>query len=201
MASKTEIANMAISHLGIGKTITNLDTDKSQEAQACRVFFETAKNAALKDHDWSFAWKEATLNLIEENPLDEWGYSYRYPTDALTIRRIVSGQQCDTLDSVVPFVIGSDSSGKLIYTDRSEARVQYTFDVDNVDLYTPRFTLALSFQLAYYIAPRITGGDPFKAKADMLTQYKMELGSGTRNNMNEERRGNRSDSEFIRTRG
>ena len=201
MASKTEIANMAISHLGIGATITNLDSDTSQEAQACRVFYETAKKATLKGHDWSFAWKEATLNLVEENPVEEWSYSYRYPSDAVSIRRIVSGFQCDTLDTVVPYTISSDSSGKLIYTDREEAKVQYTIDANNVDLYTPRFTLALSFQLAYYIAPRITGGDPFKAKADMLAQYKMEIGEAAENNMNEERRGRRPDSEFVSTRG
>jgi len=164
------------------------------------LFYDIARQSVLKDHDWSFAWKEATLNLIEENPVDEWGYSYRYPTDALTIRRIVSGVKCDTLDSVVKFAVSSDNAGKLIYVDAKPAKAQYTFDVDNVDLYTPEFNLALSYRLAYYIVPRISGGDPFKAKADMLAQYQFEMGHAAANNMNEEKRGRPEDSEFIRGR-
>ena len=65
MSSKTEIANLAISHLGIGKEIANVETEQSQEAKACRRYFDMAKKITLGDVDWTFATKFATLNLFQ----------------------------------------------------------------------------------------------------------------------------------------
>ena len=99
MSSKTEIANMAISHLGIGKEIANLGIEKSEEAKACRRFYETAKTGVLVDLDWSFATKFVVLNLITAAPSLEWAYSYKYPVDCINMRRILSGTRRDTREN------------------------------------------------------------------------------------------------------
>src|SRR5688572_11149621 len=111
MASETEIANLALSHLGVGKEIANLETERSQEAVACRRFYDTARDATLRDFSWPFATKIAVLGLIEADPNDEWDYSYRYPSDCLQLRRILSGVRNDTRDSRVPFKLAHDDSG------------------------------------------------------------------------------------------
>jgi hypothetical protein len=54
MATKTEICNLAISHLG-GRTLTNVDTDTSQQAISCRKWFTTAAQEFLRSHPWNFA--------------------------------------------------------------------------------------------------------------------------------------------------
>ena len=36
--TRNEIANMAISHLGVSKPIINIDQDKTPEAEQCRLF-------------------------------------------------------------------------------------------------------------------------------------------------------------------
>lgn len=200
MASSTEIANMAISHLGIGKEIADLDTEQSQEAAACRRFYETAKVATLSDLDWTFATKEAVLNLIEENPTTEWLYSYRYPSDCINMRRIKSGVRNETQTSRIPYRILKDDAGRILYTDQVEAECEYTQDIDDAGLFPSEFSLAFSFRLASYIAPRITGGDPFKMKGEMIAQYDLELGRAKKKNMNEETQELAPDSEFIRVR-
>lgn len=197
MSSKTQICNMALSNLGIGKDVANVDTENSQEANACRRFFESAKEAVLADLDWTFATKEATLGLIEANPTQEWAFSYRYPTDCVNMRRIKSGMRNDTQSSRIPFKILIDASGRIIYTDHEDAEIEYTQNLTNTDLFSAEFDLALSFRLASYIAPRLTGGDPFKMKAEMLGQYELEIGRAKKKNMNEETQELQPESESI----
>ena len=191
---------MAISHLGIGKEIANLDTEQSQEASACRRFYDEAVEIVLSDFDWPFATKQATLNLIASNPTAEWDYSYRYPTDCLRIRRILSGIRQDTASSRVPFKITQDSLGKLIYSDQQNAEVEYTVRITDPSYFTSEFIFALSFRLAYYIAPRLTGGDPFKLQDRMIQQYMYEMGKAKERSLNEERHDVPNDSELITTR-
>ncbi len=201
MSSKTEISNMAISHLGIGKEIANLETEQSQEASACRRFYEACVDAVLADLDWTFATKEAVLNLVVTNPNTEWLYSYTYPTDCVNLRRIKSGIRRDTQKSRVPYkILKGIGSGKLIYTDKQGAEVEYTVRLSDPTIFSPEFSLALSFNLAAYIAPRLTGGDPFKMKQEMLNQYRLELGRAKKKNMNEEVTETPPPSEFITTR-
>lgn len=192
---------MATSHLGVGKEIANIDTEQSEEASACRRFYDVARKSVLADLDWTFATKFAVLGLVEEDPSDEWDFSYRYPSDCITLRRILSGMRNDTQASRIPFKILKDDAGKLIYTDLESAEIEYTEDVEDPGYFSSEFTIALSFKLASLIAPRLTGGDPFKLKAEMLAQYELELGRAKKKNMNEETRDLLPESEFITTRG
>lgn len=200
MASKTEIANMALSHLGIGKEIANLDTEKSSEAAACRRFFEECRNATLSDFPWPFARKYVTLNLIQERPNDDWGYSYAYPVDCLQIRRIVSGTVNESRQERIPYEIGKGSSAKIILTNQSLAKIVYTEKVTDPSFYASDFNIALSFRLAAYIAPRITQGDPFKLKGEMLAQYDLEINRASRRSVNEQQEAELPDGELIRAR-
>jgi hypothetical protein len=200
MASKTEICNLAISHLGIGKEISDVETERSEEALACKRYYDIARINTLSDQEWSFATKRDTLGLIEESPNDEWVYSYRYPIDCLDLRRIISGYRTDQESTAVPFKISRDAVGKLIYTDMAEAEAEYTEDLKNVTFFTSEFIVALSFRIAFYVAPRLTSGDPFKLKNDMLQQYMMEIGWAKKQNMNEEIPDKRQESSSITAR-
>jgi len=200
MASKTELCNLAISNLGSGQEIQNFDTDTSEEAAACRRHYEDAKKSALADHDWTFATKFQVLNLVETFTEGEWKYSYRYPVDALKVRRIKSGARLDTADSGVPYKIIQDASGLLIYTDEADAEIEYTIDVTDPSFFSSQFSIAFSFRLAYFIVARISGGDPFKLKNEMLTQYLLELGTAKANDLNSERQDPKPESEFITAR-
>lgn len=200
MATETEISNLALSHLGIGKEIQNLETEQSAEASACRRYFETNRQATLRDFDWPFARRRVTLGLIESNPNSEWGYSYRYPSDALRLMRISSGLRQDTRGSRVPYVIESDETGRVLYSDENPANIVYISNILNTDLFPIDFVLALSYRLAFFIAPRITGGDPFGLGKKSFELYNRELDRARVNAMNEEQVDFPVESEYIRVR-
>lgn len=197
MASKVGICNFALGHLGLGKEIANFETEKSQEAASCRLYYETALKQTLRDYDWPFATKIAALNLIEETPNVEWGYSYRYPTDCVKFRRILSGVRIETRTQRVPLKIAKDSAGRIIFTDRQEAEGEYTEYVTNPALYPEDFTMALSLRLAAYIAPRVTAGDPYKLAERATRLYLAELGMAEATSGNEEQTDPEPDSEMI----
>lgn len=201
MESTTEIANMALSHLGIGKEISNLDDEKSQEARACRRFFNSVRDVVLRDFDWAFASKIVALALIEEDPNSEWAYSYRLPSDCIAPRRILSGTRTDTNSSEIAYLRGQDDDGQLIYTDEPEAYLEYTKRETRVQFYPSDFGIAMSLRLAAYIAPQLTGGDPFKVGARAMQFYtSYEIPKAQANSLNEQRPDQPPDAESIRAR-
>ena len=200
MASKTEIANMSIGNLGIGKEIANLDTEQSQEASACRRYFDTARDASLRDFPWPFAGVNASLNLVETSPNSEWAYSYRYPVDCVMVRRIMTGNKNDNPNEREPYSIGKDDAGKLIFSDKASAEIEYTQQVIDSNFFSADFTIAFSFRLSAYTAPRLTKGDPFKMKTDMLAQYQAEIDTVRANALNEGQPTQDADSELIKVR-
>lgn len=201
MASSTEICNFALSHLGVGKSIANLDTERSEESNVCRLFFETARDATLRDFAFPFATKIAALALVEEEPNTDYGYSYQVPTDCLKIHRILSGTRNDTRQSRVHYKLSYGDAGTVVLTDAESAVIEYTVQVTDTARFTPDFILCLSFRLAAYISSRITGGDPFKVGDRALRAYEMELNKAKLSAINEEQDEEVPESEFIRDRG
>ena len=200
MSSSVEICNLALSHLGINKEISNIETERSIEALACRRFFPICRDATLEDFEWPFARRFADLALVEEDPTDEWAYSYRYPTNAITIRRILSGVRNDTLQSRVPYEIVNDDAGKLIYTDLDDASIEYTYRVTNSEHFSPAFVIAMSYRLAHMIAPRLTAGDSRDLGGNAFKFYLMHIANAKALSLKEEAPDYPSDAELIRGR-
>lgn len=157
MSSKTEIVNLALTHLGVGKEIAALETENSEEARAARRVYDTARDTVLQDCPWPFATRIAALALVEEEPNTEWAFSYRYPSDCIYLRRVLSGLRNDTRQSREPYKIAGDSSGKLIYTDSQDAQIEYTAKSDNPQVYPSDFVMAFSYLLAFLMGPRLAG--------------------------------------------
>jgi hypothetical protein len=199
-ASDTEICNIALSHLGVGKEIANLETENSNEANACRRFFDTARDATLRDFPWPFATKFADLSLVEETPNDEWAYSYRYPSDCVRLRRVLSGNRTDTPDTREPYKIAQDASGLVIFCDKEDAEIEYTVREEDPILYPMDFVVAFSYRLAAMIAPRVTSGDRYKLGPAAMQAYLIEISKAESSSLNEEQADKHPDSEFIRTR-
>ncbi len=198
--TSTEIANMALGHLNISSDIADLDTERSSEARSCRRFYAVARDVVLRDFDWYFARIRTELALVEEDPNDEWGFSYRYPSNCLMLRKIWSTQRNDSRQTQVSYEIVQDGTGSLIYTDQEDAVARYTSQVTNPNFFQPDFVLALSARLAAYIAPALTGGDPFKLGERAFQVYSLEIGRARVNAANEEQPEQEVESEFYRIR-
>jgi hypothetical protein len=177
MATTTEIANLALGHILAGR-IGNLESEKSEEANVCRVYFSIVQEAVLRDFPWHFASRIAALNLVAEAPNEEWLFSYRLPVEAVKFGRILSGKspEQEAEGDPVPYRIASDASGQLVYTDKEEAQAEYTVRNPNPSSWPPDFTLAFSLRLASYIAPSLTEGDPNRLGLRALQLYEAEIG-------------------------
>lgn len=197
--SPAEICNLAISHLGVGKPIADL-TDRSEEARACSTFYEVDRDLVLERIDWPFAAKYGTLTVVEEDPNDDWAYSYVYPTDCLKMRRILSGQRQDTDDSRIPFELAHDDDDvRRVFTDEEDAVAKYTKRVTATDYFSMSFIEALSWKIAASIAPRLAGAKA-GAQATALQMYEATLNRAAVHAGNESPLERQAESEFIRGR-
>ena len=191
-----QICNMALGHLGQTKFIADL-SERSLAADLCNQFYEQARNFSFEDFPWPFANKYATLELVEEDPNDEWDYSYRYPSDCMAVRRIVTtiGR---TDPNPPPFEIGGDDQGRLIYTDQEDAIGKYTRLVEDTNLYPAVFGEAVSWWLAGLLAPGLARD---KKQGQLAFQmYAVIKGQAEAQQLNEQQQSPEPESEFIRSR-
>lgn len=208
--SLTEIANLAVLHCGVSKPIGNIQTEKSPEAQACRTAVDICRQTTLRRHPWLFAKKFANPPIVSgPNPMAtiEWTYSYRLPADCLHMVRIVSNRlNNDTRQSRIPYTMVDDDSGALLYTNwpgvggQVPITVEYTFDNQNIAQWPSDFCMAMSYYMAYVIAPVLTSGDPYQMQQKLLGLFDKAISMASNSNSNEEQRPEEPQSEFVRSR-
>lgn len=194
------MANLALSHLGVGAEIANLDTEKSQEAKAIRAYYDLALKKVFSEHDWSFARRYLKLALLEECPNDEFGYAYRVPSSVLQVKKVLSGVRNETRQSRVTYHIGGDDVGRVLYTDLDQAKIKATVLVEDINTWPGSFQMMFSYYLAFLIAPRISKQDPFKMRDTMYQLYKIEKGMAASQDANENQYDEEPKSEFERVR-
>lgn len=201
MSSSSEIANMALAHIGEGEAISNLDSDTSPEASVCRRFYTTALNALISDYDWTFARKYAAFNLVASAPNSEWGYSFRVPADLHKLRRILTGDRRITADNLVAYEVGQDASGGLIFTDVNELQARYTVKITNMAILPEMFVMAFSYYLAMLILPRMAPSDPYKLATGLRQSFLFHLSQARASDANNGQDDPEPESEFVRIRG
>lgn len=200
MADKTGICNMSISHLAVSKEIANVETERSAEASACRRFYQPALDEALRDFPNPYLTVIEPLALVEEDPNDEWAYSYRYPSDCSKAIRILSGIRNDSPDTRVPYRIIKDDQGALILTDKEDAELEYVQESTDPNVWAADFVMAFSLLLAFYIAPRVTAGDPFKLGERAYRAYILSIAKSRANAVGEQQDEPPPESDSIRAR-
>lgn len=184
--TKTDIANLAIKHLGHSTPMQNLDDDNTAVAHTCRFFYPRALRAVLRDFEWPFANTIFTMQTTTDDPGEHWDYAYQYPPDCARFLKIQSDFRTDSRYSKIPYKRSKGAAGSIILTDREDAVCEYTALVTNVAYFDDDFILALSWRLAVYAAPSVTGGDPFKLKKDAMEMYRQELALARENALNEQ---------------
>lgn len=191
-----QICNMALGHLGHTKFIASL-TEPSLAADLCELYYEPARDFVLEDFPWPFATKYVTLGLVEEDPNDDWTYSYRYPDDCVYARRIVN-EIGRTNPNPPPFKVGADDDGRLIYTDEEDAILEYTKLVTDTNLFPAVFAMATSWYLASLIAPGLAKDK--KQALNCLQIYGVVKGTAEARQLNEQQQSVEPESEAIRAR-
>lgn len=205
MYSNTEVANLALGHLGSSYKIVNVETENSNMANIVRKHYSSALDTILAKHNWQFATKQGAMLLVEEDPSVNWKYSYRMPVDAAVIRRIsVEGgffYKDEYLDEKEPFQIFYDSThGYVIHTNVYNAYAEYTVRVADVGPFLNHFARAFAAQLALDIAPQVITNNYFKVKEVLRRDLKNEIAEQMAEDISLNPAPIPSDSPFVRVR-
>jgi hypothetical protein len=168
-AANLAAVNRALIRIG-ARTVANLSTEQSREADAVRVLFEDELRSTLRDHPWAFATKYDTdlvpIDGTADDPVnDDWCFTYRLPADCVFVRRIVpaTGRVFDA--DPIPFRMGQDDTGALLYTNlentAKDVAIEYTARIPSaVACADALFRDAFAWRLAASLAPSLAQVDP-----------------------------------------
>lgn len=223
----TQVANLALAACGVSKPLVDMNLDRGLAGQMCRLFYDLARQSAIRDFPWPWATKQVNPALVANQPTPEWLYAYQYPADALKITRFMSWRLSnDTRQSRVPYTLMqpvpitlstispqpttpySETTGMWIYTNWPSMNVavglpvimEYIFDNTNVAQWTSDFIEAFALKLATMIVTTLTTGDPYGMQAKLIQLYTQKLSESSAMALNEEQRPQEPQSEFIRAR-
>lgn len=202
MATDADVCNEALSAIGVGDEIQDLDTESSKEAKACRRFLASARDIVLRDFTWPRFRMVEVLAIFGEDPLPQFKYSYREPTNCASIIRLQHdlSPRRDDNDTIIPYELGRDATGTLIYTSLEDASIQYIYRETSLAKWTPDMTEVLVNLLASKIAPRF-GPEAVKLGDRALKLYAYRLGIARAKALNEEVPDPEGDTDTVRARG
>ncbi len=152
MNSKIKLCNLALAHLGQAP-ISSLNQD-DERARRLNLFYDSVRDEVLRTHNWGFAAVQEPLVLVRQ--ICEKGdlYLYKYPVDALFVRRVLAknGPQ-------VPFFERFDNQTKtrVLVCRAPQAEVLYTRKVEDETHWDAAFVKAFTLALACDIGLSLTG--------------------------------------------
>lgn len=198
MASEVDICNLALGHLGDNATVTSINPPEgSAQAEHCARFYPIARDSLLEMHFWNFCMRRINLASLEAT-WPEWKYAYAVPNDALNLIAVMppdanddyatrfvptdTPQYAHNISPVIaagryspqPFAVEVLADGQhVLYTNQEKAMLRYTAYVRDTTVFSPLFTMALSWHLASMLAGPIIKGDAGAAEAKRCTQMAM----------------------------
>lgn len=169
--SKAKIFNLALGALLLQRQISDTDNDASNEAAVLNTHWDAAFNSTLQDMDLDSTSTQAILALIEEDPTDDWGYAYTYPSDCVFLRRIQSSVRIDSRSTHIEKRIAIHEGQKVIFTDQTDAVAEYISNDVPISSLSASVGLAIAYQLAILSSPLIVGKGAQKLRDDLEKRY------------------------------
>lgn len=121
MASKVDIANVALGLVGQGVIVAL--SDSTENAKQCSRFIDESIRQVLRKGKWKGAQKPATLAQLTQVPDFKWSYAYQLPGDYIRMIRF------NDIDPTLVNIPVYDIVGKQIWTDESVAEMLYVCDL------------------------------------------------------------------------
>lgn len=172
MASKVDICNIALSHIGQRAIIQNISPpDASVEAQICARYYPQARDELLEERRWGFCATRAPLALLTATPPAAWAYVYKIPDAALELIAVL--QQSTPDDNITePYIV----EGTTILSNTPNATLRYTFFNDDPTTYPAFARSALGWLISHYLAGSIIKGDTgAKVAEGAYKMYQVQL--------------------------
>lgn len=148
MSTAISICNLALGHLGVTEVITAL-TDDSEEGRACNRHYDQDRKFVLASFPWNFATKFETLSLVSTGEVQGFTYAYELPSDLLKARKIF--QASPPLGPLDFKIVGTQ-----LWTDMEDAILEFTYDLNVENQFSPDFITAFSHKLANSLAMPLT---------------------------------------------
>lgn len=156
--SEADIANQALSNIGVTKAITSLE-DSSLEAQQCAIWYPQVRDKLLRRGPWPFATSRVQLAVVAGVTRDDWEYVYAAPNPCLAIHFVtLPGIRNPRPDQRIPHRVEARTDddgkviGKLILCDQEDAELCYTVPVEDPEVFDEDFADALAWGLAARLA-------------------------------------------------
>lgn len=176
MANITDVCNMALAHIAKGRI--NSIEDQSEMARQCKLFYEPTRKELLRSYTWGFAKRISKLAELDvESPY--WNYVYAYPQKCLAVRKIFDAdtgaairageQQEEEWDL---YMAKANVLG--IGCNIPAAWLEYTYDVDDVELFSSDFLAAFTHMLAFNICVQLTGNSGLQQMQYQLAQVALQ---------------------------
>lgn len=217
MASVVEICNLALSNIRAG-SINSL-TEGSLQSQICKLKYPFIRDRCLTEMPWGFNRKIRGLSVLTTE-IFNWARAYQYPIDCLKIHRLVGAQEelanadadvvsrlidsqllpINDIRNQIPFEVFNFNDNKVIGTNEAELRIDYAAKVEDPNLFTTDFIMALSHLLASEIAIPIVGAELGRQlRSDSFQIYKSYLDAAITNDLNDQY-DTPPESEFVTVR-
>ena len=172
--SRTDICNMALSIIK-RQRIDSLE-DTSEEAKACKTYYEHTRKRLLKMYNWGFA-RQLDKLALRNTVIPGWDYCYGYPHDCVTVQLVFDetsarDREMRRQDFQIITWTGND---RVIATDTELAWAEYTADVKNTEAFSEEFIEALTRMLAANLAIPLTGNSELMQANMQLAQQSINI--------------------------
>lgn len=155
---EVSIYNLALDAVGTRARVA-LPTERSREAEVCRLWFGPVRDRILRAARWPSAKAWGRLALYKERDFDEawvstdpdpeFQFAYAPPSDMIAPRNLAGFQR---------FSLSSYPGNKLaIMTNQEDALLSYTKRQEVISLWDPGFQMAVVWGLAAYISMPLHG--------------------------------------------
>jgi len=173
MASKAQIAKLALQHIGDRYDIADLD-EESVEAEQMDLLYDDIRQEVLRTGAWRFANKftspaKLSLSSIPAN----WTYAFQYPSDALKIIEIVNP----------------------LGRDLEPVEFETTLLSDDTTRFDSTFVMAFSYMLAARAAMSLTGD--IQIKDDLTKEAARAISNAHTQSANEGRTKRAPEASWI----
>ena len=196
MASKTQIANRALSKLGQPR-VSNIETTDTKPARIISGMYDSVRDALLSSYPWNFAVKRTTLAPDAVAPSWGWTNAYTPPADFLSIYRVkfnsTSGVTVGKLDTTGPPY--EFEGGKILTDYGTTLFLQYIAKITNTGEYSATFNEAFSSLMAYEAAEEITQSNTKKEAA--LRDFNIAIDTAARVDSKENPIEDLEDDEWV----
>lgn len=144
-ASSTQIANLALAHLGQSRLESISDSDA--EARWALELYPHARDYVTELNLWRYSKKTQALTETTNDRESDFTYAYTKPSDALSIRYLLPEYGAFDPQNPVRF----ECEGDVIYSDEAGARVVYSRQITDTTKYPPTVDAAIAWYLAHLL--------------------------------------------------